>query len=203
LDTIEARSWRPLRLSIVATLILLTLQLWTGDFVNVFVTTSAASAPSQSIGGFFQAVMDGGLLLIWHGMEGFLILLSAVGVLAVSLRYQRRSVKIGAALGLVAVVVAGLGGYLFVLSGFTAGGNTMQMGGASTGAYALYFITLYYKVTGPAQMSEAMMTATIPVTKIPSNFPAPPMLATWVPPSATFPRLERSAPMRVPSVPAM
>ena len=38
----------------------------------------------------------------------------------------------------------GLDGYLFVLSGFTAGGNTMQMGGASIGAYALYFVTLYY-----------------------------------------------------------
>jgi hypothetical protein len=88
--------------------------------------------------------MNGGLLLIWHGIEGFLILLSAVGVLVVSLRYHMRSVKLGALIGLVAVVVAGLGGYLFVLSGFSAPGNTMQMGGASIGAYALYFITLYY-----------------------------------------------------------
>ena len=31
----EARSWRPLRLSIVATLLLLSIQAWTGDFVNV------------------------------------------------------------------------------------------------------------------------------------------------------------------------
>jgi hypothetical protein len=140
----EAKSWRPLRLSIAATLILLTLQGWTGDFVNVFVTTSPANTSSQGLGGFFSAVMDGGLLLIWHGMEGFLILFSAIGVLVVSLRYRRRSVKVGALLGLVAVVVAGLGGYLFVLSGFSAGSSTMQMGGASIGAYALYFITLYY-----------------------------------------------------------
>jgi hypothetical protein len=140
----ETKSWRPLRLSIVATLILLTVQSWTGDFVNVFVTTSPASSPSQGLGGFFSAVMNGGLLMIWHGMEGFLILLSAIGVLAVSLRYRRRSVKAGALLGLIAVVVAGLGGYLFVLSGFSAAGNTMQMGGAAVGAYALYFITLYY-----------------------------------------------------------
>lgn len=128
----------------MATLILLTLQGWTGDSVNVFVTTSQATTPSQSVGGFFSAVMNGGLLLIWHGMEGFLILFSAIGVLVVSLRYRRRSVKIGAAIGLVSVIVAGLGGCLFVLSGFSAPGNTMQMGGASIGAYALYFITLYY-----------------------------------------------------------
>jgi hypothetical protein len=140
----ETKSWRPLRLSIVATLILLSLQGWTGDFVNVFVTTSAATNVNQSIGGFFQAVVNGGPFLIWHGMEGFLILLSAIGVMVVSLRYHRRSVKIGAVLGLITVLVSGLGGYLFVLSGYTAGGNTMQMGGSFEGAYALYFITLYY-----------------------------------------------------------
>ena len=140
----ETRSWRPLRLSIAAALVLLTLQGWTGDFVNVFVTTAPATTPSQSVDGFFQAVMSGGLFLIWHGMEGFLTLLSAIGVLVVSLRYRRRSVKIGAALGLVSVVSAGLGGYLFVLSGFSALGSTMQMGGSFLGAYALYFITLYY-----------------------------------------------------------
>jgi len=143
-DTSETRSWRPLRLSIVATLVLLGLQGWTGDFVNVFVTTSPVTNVNQSVGGFFQAVVNGGLFLIWHGMEGFLILLLAVGVLVVSLRYRRRSVKIGAALGLITVVVAGLGGYLFVLSGFSSGGTSMQMGGTFEMAFAFYFITLYY-----------------------------------------------------------
>jgi len=36
------------------------------------------------------------------------------------------------------------GGYPFVLSGFSAAGNTMQTGGAPMGAYALCFITPYY-----------------------------------------------------------
>jgi hypothetical protein len=99
---------------------------------------------NQSVGGFFQAVASGGLFTIWHGMEGFLILLSAVGVLVVSLRYHRKSVKIGAALGLITVIIAGLGGYFFVLSGFTNGGSSMQMGGTFEAAFALYFITLYY-----------------------------------------------------------
>ncbi|HYR04310.1 MAG TPA: hypothetical protein VEO75_02895 [Nitrososphaerales archaeon] len=74
-------------------------------------------------------------------MLGFL--LSSIGVLTVSLRYRRRRVKIGGA-GLIVTIVAGLGGSLFVLSWFSAGGNSMQMGGARLGAYALYFITLYY-----------------------------------------------------------
>jgi hypothetical protein len=76
-----------------------------------------------------------------------IILLSAISVLVVSLRYRRRSVKIGAGLGLIVTIVAGLGGYLFVLSGFSAGGNSMQMGGAYLGTYALYFTTLYYTTT--------------------------------------------------------
>jgi len=77
-------------------------------------------------------------------MEGFLILLSAVGVLVVSLRYHRRSVKIGAILGLITVMISGLGGYFFVLSGFTSGGSSMQMGGTFEFAFAIYFVTLYY-----------------------------------------------------------
>lgn len=141
---LETRSWRPLRLSIVATVILLGIQGWTGDFVNVFVTTTPATNVNQSLGGFFQAVVNGGDFLIWHGMEGFLILLSAVGVFVVSLRYHRRSVKIGAILGLITVVISGLGGYFFVLSGFTNGGNSMQMGGTFEVAFAIYLVTLYY-----------------------------------------------------------
>lgn len=137
------KSWRPLRLSIVATLILLTLQGWTGDFVNVFVTTSPSTV-QQSIGGFFSAVFGQGAFLAWHALEGILIILAAVGVLVVSLRYSRRNVKIGALLGLLTVLSAGLGGYYFVLSGFSGGGNTMQMGGSFLGAYAFYFITLWY-----------------------------------------------------------
>lgn len=137
------RSWRPLRRSIVATLVLLSIQGWTGDFVNVFVTTGHASV-ERSIQGFFSAVTSSGPFVLWHAAEGFLVLLSAVGVLAVSLGYERRSVKVSALLGLVSVLLAGLGGFLFVLSGFADGGNSMQMGGSFIGAYAFYFITLWY-----------------------------------------------------------
>ncbi len=80
---------------------------------------------------------------MWHGVEGFLILLSAFGVLILALRYHRRSVKVAAGLGLLFALIAGLAGD-FVLSGFSAGGSSMQMGGSYLGAYAIYFIALYY-----------------------------------------------------------
>jgi len=137
-----AQNPRPLRLSIVATLLLLTLQSWLGDFVNVFVTTSSTSAVSFS--DFTQALVNQGPALVVHALVGFLVFLSGVGVLVVSLRRGDRRVKITAALALLAVVSAGVGGILFVLSGFSAGGSSMQMGGSFVAAYALYFIALYY-----------------------------------------------------------
>jgi len=50
---LEVRSWRPLRLSVVATVILLGIQGWTGDFVNVFVTTTPTTNVNQLVDGFF------------------------------------------------------------------------------------------------------------------------------------------------------
>ncbi len=47
----------------------------------------------------------------------------------------------------------------------------------------------------------ASSTATIPVRKIPSKVPAPPIEATGAPSPRTTPRLSRSAPIRVPRLP--
>jgi|SRR5579875_58791 hypothetical protein len=143
-NTPESVSWRPYRLSVVATLVLLSLQAWTGDFVNVFVTTSPKSGVIQSLTGFFQTVGMQGPFLVWHAIEGMLIVLSGVGVLVVSLRHDRRNVKLASLLGLFFVLSAGIGGYLFVLSGFSSGGSSMQMGGSFIAAYAFYFIGLYF-----------------------------------------------------------
>jgi len=141
-QTGDARNPRPLRLSIVATLLLLTLQGWLGDFVNVFVTTSSTS--SVSFSDFTQALVNQGPVVVVHALIGFLIFFSGIGVLVVALKHRDRRVKIAAALALLAVVSAGVGGILFVLSGLSAGGSSMQMGGSYIAAYALYFITLYY-----------------------------------------------------------
>jgi hypothetical protein len=46
--------------------------------------------------------------------------------------------------GLLSVLSAALGGYLFVMSGFANGGNSAQMGGSFIAAYASHFMTLYY-----------------------------------------------------------
>jgi len=138
----ETRSWRPFRLSLAAMILLLTIQAWTGDFVNVFVTT--ASNSGYSAVAFVQGFASQGPFLIWHALEGIAVFAAAIVVFDISLRYHRRSVKVGAGLGLLLIAIAGIGGYFFVLSGFSNGSNSMQMGGAFIPCYAMYFITLYY-----------------------------------------------------------
>lgn len=138
----ETRSWRPFRIALALMILLLSVQAWTGDFVNVFVTT--ASTSGYSAASLFQGFVSQGPFLLWHALEGIAVLVAAILVFDISLRYHRRSVKIGAGLGLLLVAIAGIGGYFFVLSGFSNGVNSMQMGGAFIPCYAMYFITLYY-----------------------------------------------------------
>lgn len=57
---------------------------------------------------------------------------------------KSRGVRVWSALGLLAMLSSALGGYLFVMSGFADGGASAQMGGSFIGAYACYFLTLYY-----------------------------------------------------------
>jgi hypothetical protein len=54
-----------------------------------------------------------------------------------------------------------------------------------------------------AGASQASSTAMIPVRKMPSNVPAPPIDTTGVRSVARFLRLSRSAPINTPNVPEM
>ncbi len=137
---------RWLRVAIVAILLVLTVQGWTGDAVNIFVAPpSGATPPAQDVGGFFAAVESLGPFLVWHAVEGVLILALAFIVAVLAFRWSKaRSVRICALLGLVFVMSAAYGGYAFVLSGFQAGPSSATMGGSFIGTYAFYFMTLYF-----------------------------------------------------------
>lgn len=137
---------RSFRALLVMVLIVMTIQGWFGDTVNIFVVPpTGITPPAFSTAAFFQTVQSYGFLLIYHTGEGFALVV--LGVIAAALAFKwspKRSVRICAILGLIAVISAAVGGYLFVLSGFSNGGNSAQMGGSFIGAYALYFMTLYY-----------------------------------------------------------
>jgi hypothetical protein len=135
---------RRLRILIVVTLVLLTIQGWFGDTVNLFAVPSSPTSVDQSAGGLLSAILNIGPTLIIHAFNGILILALGVLVLVFSLKSKPRCVQVTAILGLVMVVSPIMGGVLFVLSGFANNGVSAQMGGSFIGAYAFYFIELYY-----------------------------------------------------------
>jgi hypothetical protein len=124
-------------------ILVLTAQGWTGDTVNLF-TTFPPGRVDQSFSGFSSAVSNAGLILNWHVVEGVLVLALSVLILALSVRSRHRGIVVTSILGALAVVSAGVGGVLFVLSGFSDNGASAQMGGSFIGAYAFYFVELYY-----------------------------------------------------------
>lgn len=141
---VDKTGWHRLRLLIVATLILLTVQGWFGDTVNLFTVPTGPVTVESSANGVFQAIVNVGPTLLIHAFIGLAILALGIVVLSFSLRAKPRSIQVPAILGLVMVVSAIIGGTLFVLSGFTSNGVSAQMGGSYIGAYAFYFIELYF-----------------------------------------------------------
>ena len=116
--------WHRLRQLIVVTLILLTIQGWFGDTVNIFLVPTTPATVDQSFNGILMAIQNIGPVLIIHAFIGLSILAFSIIVLGLSLKNKPRSVQIPAILGLGMVVSAIIGGVLFVLSGFSAGGSS-------------------------------------------------------------------------------
>jgi len=129
-----------LRASIVITLVLLSIQGWTGDYANLF-----ASFPTGAVGatlaGFWQAVGNSGVLVLYHAVEAILLLTLSFVTLVLS--FRRRVGRLYSILGTASVISAAIGGILFVLSGFQNNANSAQMGGSFIAAYAFFFLTLY------------------------------------------------------------
>lgn len=148
-----ADSTRKIRITVVIELVILTIQGWTGDTVNLF----AAYPASVHIGNFMQylsAIMDvGGIgpVLIWHEAEAIVLLAIAIAVVALAFKAREKSLIYLSFLGLAAIISAIVGGLLFVLSGFGDSAGSAQMGGSFISAYALFFILLYF--AKPSQSS--------------------------------------------------
>jgi len=137
---------RKFRIFLIFVLVILAIQGWFGDTVNIFYAPpNGTTPPPYSISGFFSAVNSLGFTLIWHTWEGILLLVLSIVLFALSFAWSKsRAVRITSGLGLISVFSAALGGFLFVMSGFSNGGNSAQMGGSFIAAFAFYFIALYY-----------------------------------------------------------
>lgn len=136
---------RPLKLMTVLNLVLLSIQGWTGDVVNLFAVFHSGTV--SGFGQFFSDLVSAGPgpLAIWHALEGLLVLLLSIGIAASAFRRSKSwSLRIVSLLAALSVASAAVGGYLFVFSGFLNNGNSAQMGGSFIAAYALNFLVLYY-----------------------------------------------------------
>lgn len=139
---------RALRGLVVATLVVLAVQGWFGDFVTVFVTpANGISQPPLTVAGLLHELqlLPTPFFPIWHAVEGLVLVVLAIAILVLSLGWPHsRGVRVWSGLGLLSVLSAALGGLLFVKSGYADGGNSMQMGGSFIAAFASYFLVLYY-----------------------------------------------------------
>jgi hypothetical protein len=143
---------RTLRAFIISAIVILSVQAWFGDTINIFIAPSHGIArPAATLGGFVSEVgrLRRPFFLEWHTWEGVVLLLLAVTITALaSVRSRSAHIARGSrwwsVVGLLSVVSAGYGGYQFVMSGFANGPSSAQMGGSFIAAYASYFMALYY-----------------------------------------------------------
>jgi hypothetical protein len=125
--------------STIVTLALMTVQGFSGQWVTYFLILPGGPALSQ---GFIEAMVK---LATLHKIVGFLV--GLVSILVLIFAFLRRSsiyVRIFAVLGFIITASAGMGGYLFVKSGFQDRWSLGQMADSFVGAYAAYFLQLFF-----------------------------------------------------------
>lgn len=143
---------RSFRILVVAAIVILSVQGWFGDTVNIFLAPSHGVArPTATLGGLISELgrLPQPFFLEWHAWEGVVLLVLAVTITVLAFAWSRsaglaRGTRWWSVVGLLSVLSAGYGGYQFVMSGFGNGASSAQMGGSFIAAYASYFMTLYY-----------------------------------------------------------
>lgn len=144
-DSAVGRSWRPLRLMIVVSLVVIVLQVFFGEIVSIVVDYPTTPVQLNSIGDVISAMNSaGGTVLLVHGFFGLFVFLSVLGTTVSAVRYHKRSVTRAAVLSLVSIIVAVLGGYVWASSDFSNGGGILLMVNGALAAFGLLFLTLYY-----------------------------------------------------------
>ena len=126
--------------STLAILVLLSVQAFSGNWTTYFLILPGA--PANLTQSFIGALVK---LAIYHKITGFVI--GGISILILIFAFIRRSsiyVRIFAVLGFIITVSAGIGGFLFVKSGFQDRWALGQMTDSFVGAYAAYFLQLFF-----------------------------------------------------------
>jgi len=139
-QTFQQLSWKGLWISTIAVLVLLTVQGFSGNWITLFLILPGGPA---NLGDKFIQAMIG--LSVYHSGMGFAM--GCISVLTFVLAFTSRSsmyVRILAVLGFVITVSAAIGGMLYVSSGYKDRWSLGQMMDSFVGAYAAYFLQLFF-----------------------------------------------------------
>jgi hypothetical protein len=126
--------------STIVILVLMTVQGFSGNWVTYFLVLPGGPANlSQS---FINAMAN---LAIYHKVVGFIT--GGISISVLIFAFMSRTniyVRTFAVLGFIITASAGIGGFLFVKSGFQDRWPLGQMADSFVGAYAAYFLQLFF-----------------------------------------------------------
>ncbi len=127
-------------ISTLAMLVVLSVQAFSGNWITFFLILPGAPANLSKT--FINAMSQ---LATYHIVAGFIT--GCISVLVLIFAFIHRSstyVRIFAVLGFIITASAGIGGFLFVKSGFQDRWALGQMTDSFIGAYAAYFLQLFF-----------------------------------------------------------
>jgi hypothetical protein len=138
----SADASRPLRITLVVLIVLLALQFELGTAVNLS-DLHAIPAFGFSVAAILSALAGAGGEAVVHGVLGTFLALGAFFALARSLAAPLLGVRILGVLLVLAMALAAINGYLFVLSGFHNDGYSHGMATGFIVTLLLCFLELY------------------------------------------------------------
>jgi len=139
-EKLQRRLSIALWVSTIVVLVLITVQAFSGNWITYFLILPGG--PANLSQGFIEGLVK---LSIYHKIMGFVT--GLVSILVLVFAFIHRSsvyVRIFAVLGFIITVSAGVGGLLFVQSGFQDRWPLGQMADSFVGAYAAYFLQLFF-----------------------------------------------------------
>jgi len=140
----KSNPFKSLRVRVVITLILLTIQYELGMAVNLSPNLPELAPFGFSLMKISDALHLAGPAALAHTVLGSLLTLMSIITLFQSLRSRIRSVQIFGSLGFLTMLVAMIGGILFTLSGFQEDHYSMAMASNFILSFIFYFLELHF-----------------------------------------------------------
>jgi hypothetical protein len=140
----NSHQFKSLRVLIVITLILLTIQYELGMDVNLSPTLPELAPFGFSLLKISNALHLAGPVALTHAVLGGLLTFMSILTLVLSLRSKFRSVQILGSLSFLTMLGAITGGVLFTLSGFQEDHYSLAMASNFILTFIFYFLELYF-----------------------------------------------------------